>query len=151
MVYQEMKGNIFESPTDFVLVHCISADFTFLGFLSNAMDGYYNTLSKLKESYPNFHFSGKGVCLYTSKSNDILDMSGLIASLVVKPSVYDRASLDAVEQALQGLCQVMYTGNLSNVAISLSDLCGSELDAVLVKVLIKKVFLTTNFTVWLYD
>lgn len=93
MKYNEIFGNLFELPNDYVLAHCISADFA-LGAGIAAQFAQRGVRNELYDNYMVNVWANTGYCLMTTNN------SFTVANLVTKEKCYHKPTYKTLAEAL---------------------------------------------------
>lgn len=146
MTYTEIQGNLFDESKEYVLVHCISADFALgAGIAKQFAD--MGVKKQLKKQYSANKWRGKGYCLMVSTQGYE------VANLVTKDMCYNKPTLASLEQALLDLKRQMAANKITKIAMPQIG-CGiDKLRWADVSELIKETFEDTDVDihVWIYD
>ena len=63
MIYKEVVGDLFKSPTSFILVHCISSDFALGAGIAKTFNYKYGVRDHLINTYKRNKWEYRGYCL----------------------------------------------------------------------------------------
>ena len=96
MLYNEVSQEIFTASADYVLVHCISADFSMSAGVAKA---FIETGIKdeLLSRYPANKWEGHGYCLPVKINGRI------ILNLVTKPKAFFKPTYETLEESLNDM------------------------------------------------
>lgn len=100
MKYTEIKGDLFALPHDFMLVHCISSDFTMGAGIARTFRDKYKVKAALRKKYVAYAWFDKGRCLVTEPT-DVCPY--VVANLVTKYRHFDKPTYKTMKDALHGL------------------------------------------------
>lgn len=119
MKYTEEKRS-FTLPKDYMLVHCISADFAMGAGIARRFTllGVRDALYKC-QAYGSLHtrgyFDGKGYCIITGE-----DICGWkVANLITKNKYYDKPTYDTLRDALHDLKNTLNTSLMLKSSVCL--------------------------------
>ena len=96
MLYRILKQDLFKTPYDYYLCHCISSDFA-LGAGIALEFNKKGVKTLLQTNYPNY-WEGFGYCLYTHATQWLGEFN-----LVTKENCWEKPTLQTLEQSLQSL------------------------------------------------
>ena len=99
MIYKEEKRDLFTLPGEYMLAHCISADYALgAGIAKIFRDklGVKNALSKL---YGKNNWNGKGRCEIVRVPNDSGEMV-YVANLITKSRYFQKPAYGSLEESL---------------------------------------------------
>lgn len=135
MLYlHEQHKDLFSVPSEYVLAHCISADFALGAGIARQFQYKYQTRSELKQLFPHYHFTG-GDCILTGTKQ-----TRMVYNLVTKARYWEKPTYETLKQALENLYMMMVVGNQHRLAIPRIG-CGLDrLNWEQVLEIIKKVF-----------
>ena len=101
MVFNEVKGNLFNEPTSSLLVHCISADFALGAGIAKDFASM-DVRRQLISSGNWYKWDGNGYCIITgSMRNNVKSWD--VANLVTKQYFYNKPTYDTLRQSLEHL------------------------------------------------
>lgn len=138
MKYTEMRGNVFESPLDFSLCHCISCDRKMGAGIARPMDKTFNLKNRMKTIWGEPKEYRGGHCLYVPP----------VFNLVTKPHYYDKPTLSSLKESLLHMKEIMDEVDATKIA---SPKIGCGLDKLYwndVSNLIQEVFADVDELEW---
>lgn len=148
MVYNEVKGNLFDAPTATLLAHCISADFALGAGIAKdfaSMDVKRQLIAMGGRN----KWEGKGYCVITGSNRDGKEAWN-VANLVTKQYAYGKPTYETLRQSLEHLrwfCNEFHYIHLAMPAIG----CGLDrLEWNKVSEIIKDVFKDTSVNITVY-
>ena len=105
MYYHEEKTNLFYVPQDYMLAHCISADFALGAGIAKQFTEKYQVRQNLLNGYPEKHnnWTGTGYCLITMNNGD----RKYIANLVTKERYYYKPTYQTLTESLESLKYIL--------------------------------------------
>lgn len=142
MTYEEVKGNLFKAPTNYYLVHCISADFAMGAGIAKqfTQKGIKNYLCS---KYPIYKWNNKGYALFAPFETH----KGVI-NLVTKARYFNKPTYDSLREALIDSKQIITDGDC--IAMPLIG-CGlDKLEWDKVRNIIFETFKNDNITIKVY-
>ena len=148
MIYKEEKRDLFTLPGEYMLAHCISADYALgAGIAKIFRDklGVKNALSKL---YGKNNWNGKGRCEIVSVLNES-DETVYVANLITKCRYFQKPTYGSLEGSLLDMKQKL-THDFPEVRKIGMPLIGCGLDRLQwdkVSEIIKQVFENTDFVI----
>ncbi len=148
MIFNEVKGNLFDAPNTALLVHCISADFALGAGIAKdfaSMDVKRQLISTGGRN----KWKGKGYCVITGSTLNGVE-SWNVANLVTKQYAYGKPTYDTLRQSLEHLrrfCNEFHYIQIAMPAIG----CGLDrLEWNKVREIIKDVFKDTSVNATVY-
>ena len=148
MNYSEVKGNLFDAPTDALLAHCISADFALGAGIAKdfaSMDVKRQLIAMGGQN----KWEGEGYCVITGSVRDGRE-SWNVANLVTKQYANGKPTYETLRQSLEHLrwfCNEFHYIQLAMPAIG----CGlDKLEWNRVSGIIKDVFKDTGVHITVY-
>lgn len=136
MIIKEIKSDLFNVPSDYLLVHCISQDFALDKGIAVQFNRHYNMRQLLIDNYPEVQqattFSG-GDCLLIHR----------VFNLVTKFHYYDKPTYESLGQALIYMKKQMEQFQIAKIAMPTIG-CGLDrLNWKLVKQMLETLFANT--------
>lgn len=144
MTYEEVKGDLFKAPTNYYLVHCISADFAMGAGIAKEFTRH-GVRDWLCRKYPGFHSRewNKGYALFAPFETH----KGVI-NLVTKARFFEKPTYDSLREALIDSKQIITDGDC--IAMPLIG-CGlDKLEWDKVRNIIFETFKNDNITIKVY-
>ena len=111
MKYTEVTQDLFTVPSDYALVHCISADFALGAGIAVQFQKRYNTRNELRSRCPNYKFHG-GDCLGTGSQG-----TRVVFNLVTKKRSWQKPTYKDLEDALYELLEVANLSGYKKLAM----------------------------------
>ncbi len=153
MIYKEVKKDLFTLDAEYVLAHCISADYALGAGIATIFRNKYGVKAALLRKFIQNKWDGIGRCDFTN-NNEAEDGTGypLVANLVTKEKCYHKPTYDTLKQALEdmknGLINVYAPcGAVHKIGMPLIG-CGIDrLKWERVSEIIKEVFADTDFEI----
>ena len=152
--YEEVYNDLFNLSEDYMLVHCVSADFKLGAGIAKVFNDRFNISDKLEHVLPFDAWEGTGYCgivnmdrLFSLVPKDL----GIyrVANLVTKEHYYDKPTLHTMQTALQDLRLQLHMTYPEVKKLGM-PLIGCGLDKLNwndVSYLIKQVFYDTELTI----
>lgn len=159
MIYKEIQRDLFTLDAEYVLAHCISADYALGAGIAKVFADRYGVKAELlrkrkfSQNKP-IEWDGNGRCDF-ALSDRAEDDTGywLVANLVTKDKCYHKPTYDALRQALEdmknGLLNLHAPWQKGNHKIGM-PLIGCGIDGLKwekVSAIIKEVFADTDFEI----
>lgn len=147
MTLTEIKGNLFTSPDNFYLSHCISADFRLGAGIAIQFNETYDMRRKLFKLFPHPDdpFRGNGE-RYVGKAL-LVDN---VFNLVTKSRYYEKPTYGALQQTLEDMKRQCVERGIKKLAMPRIG-CGLDrLNWVTVKKIIKEIFEDTDIEIFAY-
>ncbi len=131
MDYRVIKGDLFKMSDDYVLAHCISADYKLGAGIALPFNRDYGVKTELQKFYGNCKWNGEGCCRITKSFDRTGKERWNVANLVTKERSFHKPTYETLRQALENFRSVMSAislkENLEGVKIAM-PLIGCGLD-----------------------
>ena len=139
MILREVHQDLFTVSKDYILVHCISADFALGAGIAKEFNKRFDMRRKLQSKYPNYfdifvrhHLNGG--CIYEDR----------VLNLVTKKQYFEKPSIYTMKIALQNMKEICLTNSITKLAMPRIG-CGlDKLQWDKVKQIIEEVFFDTD-------
>ncbi|MCM1335326.1 MAG: macro domain-containing protein [Bacteroides sp.] len=153
MIYAEERRDLFSLGSEYILVHCISADFALGAGIAKVFRDKYGVRGQLLRDYRVNVWDGNGECLFTT-NNTAQDGTGyrLVANLVTKEKYYHKPTYETVKQSLKNMKKMLQGSNTfykppHKIGMPLIG-CGLDgLQWERVSAIVKEVFNDTDFEI----
>ena len=148
MLYQEEIKDLFSVSDDYVLVHCISADFALGAGIAKEFNKRYHVKKELFERYPDYiqEFT-KTSNMYCFGDCLVTENERLILNLVTKKNYWNKPNPKCFYESLLNLRNIISQRNIKKIAMPLIG-CGlDQLDWNWVSAKIKQVFEETDIEI----
>ena len=147
MIYHEEEKDLFSVSKDYILVHCISADFALGAGIAKTFRDKYNVKNVLKDSWSNYDWNGHGTCLMTNCSV-AKDGSGgwMICNLVTKERYFHKPTYQTLKESLYSMKFQLMEQSLSAPKLAM-PLIGCGLDRLewnQVRTMLQEIFRDTS-------
>lgn len=150
MILKEIKKDLFDMPNDYVLAHCISADFALGAGIAKEFnkrfrtrdDLFFTACGNMIESWDEKGENNmpQGCCIVTHQNP-------VVFNLVTKRNYWDKPTLKSIEEALEDMRFCGYLFGKDKIAMPRIG-CGLDKQKWSdVKPLIEKVFGDTDFEI----
>lgn len=96
MLLQEIKGDLFSLPEEYMLVHCISSDFALGAGIAKTFRYKYGIRDAIKKSHTAYSWDGKGRCIFVTTEAS----PWVVANLVTKYKCTDKPTYKTLKDAL---------------------------------------------------
>ncbi len=143
MTGKKIKGNLFDAPEGYYLVHCISGDYALGAGIAKQFDQIYNMREKLLQYFPipktqKFANVGKALLVYN------------VFNLVTKNRYYSKPTYESLEKTLVNMKKQCIKRDIKKLAMPLIG-CGLDrLEWSNVRKIICKVFNDTDIDILIY-
>lgn len=145
MKYTEVIGDLFTAPENYMLAHCISADFGMGAGIVVQFNKRYDMKNVLMKKYPNFLEQFKA-----SGSKGAVIIEGRVFNLITKKRVWEKPTYESMQEALGAMKYVMVNCKLTHLAMPLIG-CGIDgLSWDRVSEMVKETFKDTDIEIIVY-
>lgn len=114
MIYIEQGINLFSLSTDYMLAHCVSADYALGAGIARQFRKRFNMARKLKTTGTCGSWDGSGRCVIIDMTDDgqtTVPSQGVlrVANLVTKRYCFNKPTLKTIRDALESLRKKLQT------------------------------------------
>ena len=124
MIYKEVVGDLFKSPTSFILVHCISSDFALGAGIAKTFNYKYGVRDHLINTYKRNKWEYRGYCLL-SDSYENNTKKWTVANLVTKNKYYEKPTYKTLADSLKELKGICVEKDYHHIAMPVIG-CGLD-------------------------